>query len=285
MQLTLLKATIHSPKGGKMTLRRLAFPVICLLFVALGTAAKAQTWTYTFSGTNSAPGGDGLSAVFQYSTQAPITADTLLLSSQLISCTNCLVSSIVPATVFEPSNVFGSSVQFNDVENVGSVYMFPFGSFSKPGTYSSQSGFNPGTLTVQVVPEPGSFACTGFQSPFDVAILLSKKTNRAIPLKAQLFDSGNNLVTPTTLGTASMPVVNVSYQSGTTPAVDNTALLDPLGQSSSGNQFNFDPTTETWWFNLATTPFAASGTYTVTLQSGDASYQLSSQCSGQFVKQ
>jgi hypothetical protein len=267
-----------------LTLRRLAFPVICLLFVALSTAAHAQTWTYTFSGTNSAPGGDGLSVAFQYSTQAPIAADTLLFSSQLISCTNCLVSAIVPAVVFQPSNVFGSSVQFNDLGNTGSEYMFPFGSFSKPGTYTSSGQFNPGTLTVQLVPDVGSFACTGFQSPFDVAISMGKKTNRAIPLKAQLFDSNNNLVTPTTLGTASGPVVNVSYQSDSGPAVDNTALLNPLGQSSSGNQFNFDPATGTWWFNLATTPFAASGTYTVSLQSGDASYQLSPQCSGQFVR-
>jgi len=61
--------------------------VICLLFVALITAAQAQTWTYTFSGTNFTPGGDGLSVAFQYSTQAPITADILLMSSQLISCT------------------------------------------------------------------------------------------------------------------------------------------------------------------------------------------------------
>jgi hypothetical protein len=258
--------------------------VVCLLFVALSTAAHAQTWIYTFSGTNSAPGGDGLIVAFQYSTQAPITADTFLLSSQLISCTNCLVSDFVSAVVLQPSNVFGSSVDFGDLGNVGSVYMFPFGSFSKPGTYVSTGPFNPGRLTVQVVPEPGSIVCTGFQSPFDVAISLNRNTNRAIPLKAQLFDSSNNLVTPATLGSASAPVVNVSYQSGTSPALDNTALLAPLGNSSSGNQFNFDSTTSTWWFNLATTPFTASGAYTVTLQSGDASYQVSPQCSGQFVR-
>src|SRR6266566_3298690 len=97
------QAIIHFPKGGKM-LRHLALTVLCLLFAVSSTAAHAQTWTYTFSGTNSAPGGDGLSVAFQYSTQAPIAADTLLLSSQLISCTNCLVSSIVPAVVFQPSN-------------------------------------------------------------------------------------------------------------------------------------------------------------------------------------
>jgi hypothetical protein len=192
-----------------------------------------------------------------------------------------MVSLFVPAVVFQPSNVFGSSVQFNDLGNVGSEYMFPFGSFSTPGTYTSSNPFNPGTLTVQIVPD---FACIGFQSPFDVPISVGKKTNRAIQLKAHLFDRSNNLVTPTTLGMAQGPVVNVSYKSDTGPAVDNTVLLDPLWKSSSGNLFNFDPTTGTWWFNLATTPFAASGTYTVTLQSGDASYQVMPQCSGHFVR-
>jgi len=264
-----------------VTLRRFAFPVICLLFVAISTAARAETWLYTFSGSNSAPGGDGLSVAFQYSTQAPITANTSLLSSQLISCTNCMVSLIYPAVWFSPSDVFGSQIEFNDLRSVGSAYMFPFGSFSTPGTYTSNSPFNPGTLTVQVVP---SFACTGFQSPFDVPVSVGKKTNRAIPLKAQLFDSSHNLVTPTTLGAAQGPVVNVSYKSDSGPAVDNPELLDPLWQSSSGNLFNFDPTTGTWWFNLATTQFTASGTYTVTLQSGDPSYLLFPQCSGQFVR-
>jgi hypothetical protein len=264
-----------------VTLRRSAFRVICLLFLALSTAAHAQTWIYTFSGSNSAPGGDGLSVAFQYSTQAPITANTSLLSSQLISCTNCMVSLIYPAVWFSPSDVFGSQIEFNDLGSVGSAYMFPFGSFSTPGTYTSNSPFNPGTLTVQVIP---LFACIGFQSPFDVPISLGKKTNRAIPLRAHLFDSSNNLVTPTTLGMVQEPVVNVSYKSDTSPAVDKTASLDPLGKSSSGNLFNFDPTTGTWWFNLATTPFTASGTYTVTLQSGDPSYLVSPQCSGQFVR-
>jgi len=221
---------------------------------------------------------------FVYSTPTPVTVDTFLLSAQLISCTNCLGSDSLPSVVFQPSNVFGSSVQFNDLQNNGSIYMFPFGSFTQPGTYTSDSLFNPGTLTVQFVPVAGAISCTGFQSPFGVPISLSQKTNRAIPLKAQLFDSNNNVVTPSSLGQALPPVVAVSYQSGTGPAVDNTALLEPVGQSSSGNQFNFDPATQTWWFNLATTPFTATGTYTVTLRAGDSTYQVSPQCLGQFVR-
>ena len=69
------RSIIHCPKGRGNDSAPPAFPVICLLFVALITAAQAQTWTYTFSGANFTPGGDGLSVAFQYSTQAPITAD------------------------------------------------------------------------------------------------------------------------------------------------------------------------------------------------------------------
>jgi len=127
--------------------------------------------------------------------------------------------------------------------------------------------------------------CQGFQSPADQPIGLSKKTNRAIPFKAQLtFVNGGSLVTPTNLNAAA-PVINVSYTSAAGITVDDTALLDPLGDSSSGNTFNFDPTTGTWFFNLSTAPYTASGTYTVTLQTRDSSkYVLAASCSATFVR-
>ena len=120
----------------------------------------------------------------------------------------------------------------------------------------------------------------GFESPFDLPIALSKKSNRAIPLKAQLFDSNNNLVTADTLAGLEPPVVAVSFSSTSTAAVDQTSLLVPVGQSSTGNQFSFDASTGSWQFNLGTTPFTAAGTYTVSVQSGNASqYQVGNSCS------
>lgn len=79
-------------------------------------------------------------------------------------------------------------------------------------------------------------------------------------------------MTPTVLGSAPAPVVTVTYTTISGTGVNVTNELDPLGQSSSGNVFNFDSTSNTWWFNLATSPFTASGTYTVTLQSGDVNH-------------
>jgi hypothetical protein len=131
-----------------------------------------------------------------------------------------------------------------------------------------------------------TYSCQGFQTPFDTPISIKSATQRAIPLKAQIFDASGNLVTPTVLGPAPAPVVNVTYTATSGTGVNVTDELDPLGQSSSGNVFNFDTTSNTWRFNLATSPFTASGTYTVTLQSGDVNqYSVSPQCSGTFVRQ
>jgi PEP-CTERM motif len=156
-------ATLRRPY---MTLRRIVSPLMCLLVVALGaTTARADTWDYTFSGTNTAPGGDGLAVSFEFVTQAPITTAISLLSVQLISCTNCIVSSSVPAVEFSPNDVFGDQIGFNDINNNGNVFMFPFGAFQNPGTYVTLDMDNPGTLTVIVTatgpgptptPEPSS---------------------------------------------------------------------------------------------------------------------------------
>lgn len=139
-------------------------------------------------------------------------------------------------------------------------------------------------VTVVYGPAAPTLSCAGFQSPFDQALAL-KKANRAIPLKAQLFNLSNVPVTPSNLNAAA-PIVEVSHASGTSPAVDVTASLASVGQSSTGNQFSFDATSGNWWFNLDSTPYAAAGTYTVTLKSGDATkYTVNANCTGTFVRQ
>ena len=72
--------------------------------------------------------------------------------------------------------------------------------------------------------------------------------------------------------------------SGGGPAVDATNLLEPIGQSSDGNTFNFDVGTGRWVFNLGSKAFSAAGTYTVTAEAGDTGYAVSPSCSGQFVQ-
>ncbi len=129
-----------------------------------------------------------------------------------------------------------------------------------------------------------AYSCAGFQSPFDVALSLKQKVQRAIPLKMQLLDASGNVVTDTTIAGAA-PVVNINYTAVNSTAVDETSLLDPIGQSSNGNSFSYNSTTQTWQYNLSSSPFSASGTYTVTVTTGDATqYSVSPTCSGTFVR-
>jgi hypothetical protein len=127
------------------------------------------------------------------------------------------------------------------------------------------------------------YACKGFQAPFDQALAM-KKSNRAIPLKVQLFDSNNQLVTLDTVH-GKGPILTVSYSPVTGTGIDVTTALAPTGQSSTGNQLNYDPSSTTWWFNLDSSAYTASGTYTVTLQTGDGTkYAMSPSCTGTFVR-
>jgi hypothetical protein len=129
-------------------------------FVPVSAAGSIR---YSFTGMNTAPGGDGLTVAFVYTAPGfinPTPPYLSLLASQLDSCTNCLISTGVPAVTFQPqSHIFGDQIDFADILGVGSVYAFPFGAFLTPGTYQSLSPYNPGTLVVSNVsatPEPSS---------------------------------------------------------------------------------------------------------------------------------
>lgn len=129
-----------------------------------------------------------------------------------------------------------------------------------------------------------AFACEGFDPPFDVALAIGKKVDRAIPLKAQLIDSDGFLITD--LDIDAPPVVNVSFTPGSGgPTEDLTDQLAPIGSANTGNLFRFDPDTQTWVYNLGTKQYKSAGTYAVSMRSGDeASYIVDPTCSGQFQR-
>jgi len=159
-----------------MNLGASVLPVICLLvFSFAAPPAHANTLIYTFSGVNSAPGGDGLSVGFQYSSQGPVNGLTQLLASQLSSCTNCFVSFTIPAVEFNPGgNLFNNVLGVVDVNQVENFFMFPSGAFLTAGTYTSSSPFNSGALTVVVTPEPSSVIL--FLSGVTVILASSRRT-------------------------------------------------------------------------------------------------------------
>jgi hypothetical protein len=75
------------------------------------------------------------------------------------------------------------------------------------------------------------------------------------------------------------------YSSGSSPAVfvpDDDLL--PKAIPAPGNQFTFDSATNTWQFNLDTSPLTASGTDTVSVQTGDGSQYALSTCSQTFSR-
>jgi len=118
--------------------------------------AHADSVTYTFSGINSGPFGDGLPVALQFTAPAFITSLTPVIASQLTSCTNCLASTTIPAAEFRPHDTIGDAIGFVDL-NKEFFYRFPTGAFSAPGTYSTLSQSFPGTLTVST-PENGTLA-------------------------------------------------------------------------------------------------------------------------------
>jgi len=148
--------------------------------------------------------------------------------------------------------------------------------------YAVGGGNSTSALATNEAFTPITLACAGFDSPFDVSILIKAKVQRAIPLKMQLSESGTPITDLNIPGAA--PVVDVSFSAGGGPAVDVTGLLEPVGQSSDGNTFSFDAGTGRWVFNLGSKPFSAAGTYTVTAKAGDTSYGISPSCSGQFIR-
>ena len=132
--------------------------------------------------------------------------------------------------------------------------------------------------------EHAVLTCDGFAPPANVSILLPQKTNRAIPLKLRLRQ-GTTAVSDANIPGGAAPVVDIAFTPGTGgTAVDVTDLLEPIGKSSDGNAFVYDPATGEWHLNLSTKPFTAAGTYVVTVTAGSSSYEVDPTCTAQFVR-
>lgn len=137
------------------------------------------------------------------------------------------------------------------------------------------------TFDIVTIPTAPSFTCVGFEPPMANSPVTVKK-NRALPLKAEIFDADGIVLTAMDLTT--VPVVQVLYDAGAGgEPVDVTEDVLSAGHGSEGNQFAF--TEEGYWqFNLKTKNYSAPGTYIVQLETGDESeYVLESTCQTAFV--
>jgi hypothetical protein len=125
-----------------------------------------------------------------------------------------------------------------------------------------------------------AISCVGFESPMASGPVTVKK-NRVLPLKAQLLNTESNNVTDSDIAA---PVLQVLYNSGTGgDPVDVTDVALHAGEGTDGNQFVFTDDLK-WQFNLKTKNYAAQGTYTISMVTGDGSeYRIDPMCEAKFV--
>lgn len=125
------------------------------------------------------------------------------------------------------------------------------------------------------------YTCIGFEPPLADGPVTSKK-NRVLPLKAQIFNTNGDLITDTDI--VAPPVIQVLFNSGSGgDPLDVTDDALPAGLGTEGNQFVFTDEGK-WQFNLKTKEYTASGTYSISVVSGDDSeYIIGPSCVAQFV--
>jgi hypothetical protein len=137
-----------------------------------------------------------------------------------------------------------------------------------------------GLAAIAVAP-PNLIECLGFEAPMDNYPIKVKK-NRALPLKAQLFDAASGYAL-TDLDLTPPPVVQVWYEHGSSDIEDVSGDALPAGKGDDGNEFVFTDEGK-WQFNLKTSNYSASGTYTIFMESGDnTTYVFGPTCETQFV--
>jgi len=123
---------------------------------------------------------------------------------------------------------------------------------------------------VDVIPLP-TLSCEGFKAPADRDVRINRP-NRVVPLRMQLVDEDGAYVGDYELAS---PVLQVAYSSGG-DFEQFADALDYAGRGNEGNQFIFDGAY--WAFNLGTRGLA-SGTYQLSVTSGDASqYVVNPSC-------
>lgn len=131
-------------------------------------------------------------------------------------------------------------------------------------------------LDVAMTPPP-IFVCVGFEPPMEDGPVSVNK-NRALPLKAELFDGDGLPVTDVDLEFP--PVIQVTFTSGTLPSVDVSDQSVPVGLGTDGIEFEFAD--GKWRYNLKTKNFTALGTYTITMAPGN-NYRIDPTCASAFV--
>jgi len=143
-------------------------------------------------------------------------------------------------------------------------------------------GDGPEPFGLFITPPP-VLSCAGFEPPM-ASGPVTARGNRALPLKAQLFDVGGFEITDLDLSTP--PVLQVTYRaSESAEPMDVTGVALPAGFGTDGNEFEYNLADQVWQYNLKTKNYSAGGTYTITIVSGDdAEYAIDPTCTAVFLR-
>ncbi len=140
------------------------------------------------------------------------------------------------------------------------------------------------TIPPPPVPE---VSCMGFYAPFAQDLNIKKKAKGTIPVRIGLTDGNGYPMTDADL--SAPPVINVAFN-GTVYGDGSTddAALESVGSSNDGNAFAFNSDSGLWEYRLSSKQFSQSGTYAVSVASGDTGeYTINTdgQCAQSFIRQ
>jgi hypothetical protein len=226
-----------------------------------------------------APATGSFSATGSMTTARLAHTETLLPDGMvLITGGNNAQGYLASAELYDPvAGSFSATGSMATARRSHTATLLPSGAVLVAGGESANAAFASAELYVS----NNDLSCIGFEPPMDQGPVTVKKS-RALPLKAMLADTSGNLLTDTQLGAP--PVIQVVFTPVIGPAADVTEQALSAGAGTEGNQFTFGG--GKWQYNLLTKNYTASGTYTVSMVSGDpAEYSIAPTCMAQFVIQ
>jgi hypothetical protein len=197
---------------------------------------------------------------------------------------NCFIDNVTQAEI-----ISGTGNVFNQDITIGGNYWSDYAGIDDDGngfgdtsyTFSGGQDDLPLIQACGLSPVP-QLECVGFEPPMAAGRSVTVKKNRALPHKAQLQNAEEYAVTGADITAA--PVIQVLYES--TSGADPEDVTDEAlsaGMGSDGNQFVWTEEGK-WQFNLKASNYTATGTYTVTMESGDDSeYVIDRTCTATFV--
>jgi hypothetical protein len=196
----------------------------------------------------------------------------------------CVIGATVGIEIFWSA---GSSYQEPGCSLSGNAFIYDAGAsvitqvVVSPVAEGDFVGIDNVTFTVGGGSSAPSFSCEGFAAPMANHPVKVRK-NRALPLKMQLFDAGGFVVTD--LDVAAAPLIQVLFEgAGGEPTDDVSDDALPTGHGSDGNEFEFTDD-GLWQYNLKSNNYSATGTYTISVRSGDeAEYTVDPTCESSFV--